>query len=130
MEAKDLRIGNLILCKELFDDYSYRKVDEHIIVVDAVTLRLGDFENKLIPIPLTEEWLVSCGFKRDEYSLFVKEGFLFSLEFNQHNPVILSVMDYRSRPNKITSLSFVHQLQNLFFALTGEELTIKEGGEK
>ncbi len=54
------------------------------------------------PIPLTEEWLVK--FEQKDLDLFILE-----IEVNWN-----------------IKIKYVHQLQNLYFALTGEELTIKE----
>lgn len=75
-------------------------------------------------IPLTEEWLLRMGFEKTEkewyflnvcndwtYLYWNKEG-IFELSVNKHSVIF----------QNITS---VHQLQNLYFALTGEELEIK-----
>lgn len=51
----------------------------------------------LKPIPLTEEWLSR-----------------FGLNDNQHTRITIP-----------RNIKYVHQLQNLFFALTGEELVLK-----
>jgi hypothetical protein len=73
------------------------------------------------PIPLTAEILEKCG--------FVKEGFWFKLQltnnfkmvFNKLEGcvIVCSVSPCDAHIDHITSL---HQLQNLYFALTGEEL--------
>jgi hypothetical protein len=66
------------------------------------------------PIPLTEEWLVKFGFKP-----LVKDWQIKGL-----------IIHARKRGfvvnNRIPILKTVHQLQNLYFALTGEELTLKQ----
>jgi hypothetical protein len=66
------------------------------------------------PILLTDEWLKRFGFTKDE-KYYSKESFDVDLDewFGFHKMVI-------SCP-----LKYVHQLQNLYFALTGEELTLK-----
>lgn len=80
------------------------------------------------PITITEEWLVKFWFKltisnKDsgykQYGLN-KKGFdiMFSIECNCNPECFLE--------NIGIEINYVHQLQNLYFALTGEELTIKE----
>ena len=75
------------------------------------------------PIPLTEEWLLKFGFEVNTPNL------------RWMHPVLLSEV-YKTESGGLTLLQngthltnnpilYVHQLQNLYFALTGEELTIK-----
>ena len=60
------------------------------------------------PIPLTEEWLVKLKMEHNE-SLTKGNGTYWFTLITPHTPI-----------------TYVHQLQNLYHALTGEELTIKE----
>lgn len=78
------------------------------------------FPNTYKAIPLTEEWLLKFGFEK-EYGTFKIEGFK------------CWITKYTSEPNlysanigniKISTLKYVHELQNLYFALTGSELTV------
>lgn len=89
-------------------------------------------------IPLTEEWLRKLGFEKmldsadpdygpiewtKEYEVSYQKSpayiVLWPNEGGGNGSFLLD--NYSSAP-----LHFVHQLQNLYFALTGEELTIKE----
>ena len=91
--------------------------------------------DKLFGIPLTEEWLLKFGFS---------EGFDW-LSGDYTNPVNykLAVTRNRDTPGFYISkyleggfvgsrvvlndtIEYVHQIQNLYFALTGEHLTIKQ----
>lgn len=68
------------------------------------------------PIPISEDWLSQLG---------------FVLEFNYYDKGILSYSKvykifYYDGEMLETNVQYVHQLQNLYFALTGSELTIKE----
>lgn len=88
-------------------------------------------EMPLKPIPLTEEWLLKFGFYTDN------EGWYYSLDFDKNQDTfkicplysngipsgMFSVLNCMACVKKI---QFVHQLQNLYFALTGEELTINK----
>jgi hypothetical protein len=82
--------------------------------------------DKLNSIPLTEEWLLKFGFtniKSDHPShrqiVVSNKGELDERTFN------IQFLGNRALYSD-TFIAYVHQLQNLYFALTGEELTIKE----
>jgi hypothetical protein len=122
MEAKDLRIGNITsagVVNEILQDRFYVHDGES-------SLKSTWFDIK--PIPLTEEWLLNLGFKKDS-----KLNYVFNLEFNEGYEKITVELyeggdnDFYFRGNiLLDELKHVHQLQNLYFILTGEELTIKE----
>ncbi len=123
MKATELRIGNWI-----------KTVTNREVQVAAPTL--FDFHDyDFHPIPLTEEWLVKLGFRMHEgnqyrkYYLIDEDDFQKAFEVSLNPP---GTIDYCFTPrlqygNRIDlRIDFVHQLQNLYFALTGQELTIKE----
>ena len=66
------------------------------------------------PIPLTKEWLLKFGFRKTfEYDRNI---------YRKGNIVLVGgVLFYF----QWTKLDYIHQLQNLYFSLTGKELTIK-----
>ena len=71
------------------------------------------------PIPLTEEWLVKFGLKKmdiSEYTLNTYDFADFTLWLN----------DDKFLFNDKTNIKYVHQLQNLYFALTQKELLTKK----
>jgi hypothetical protein len=80
------------------------------------------------PIPLTPETLVKAGFKRDKqghYRRYLQKGRFFVLRGTKYDYKsdshidCLKVMYYDDM-----NVKHVHQIQNLYFALTGEELEI------
>lgn len=71
--------------------------------------------NYFQPIPLTESELIKLGFKNYDCE-FTKSGFDI-YGFNDNTRFEFANHDF---PIKI---DFVHELQNLYFALTGQELT-------
>jgi hypothetical protein len=76
----------------------------------------------LKPIPLTEEWLLRFGFLRQHDGLvFYKNGHFIE----PNNTVNLFDFYTGDYGDWYVTIEHVHQLQNLYFALTGEELTIK-----
>lgn len=87
----------------------------------------------LTPIPLTEEILLKCGFKLDD-----NKNYWLSLELDKHLDLIKSEGYYypqlvqepeMSCDNisvvSLNRISALHQLQNLFKALTGNNLNIE-----
>ena len=76
-----------------------------------------DEGNECQPIPLTEEWLEKFGF---EYSDLNGDSGLWKIPpFQIYGKCNQFIYEYA------LDVNYVHQLQNLYFAITGEELTIK-----
>ena len=129
IDPKYLRIGNLVSCQAIGDTYTDRKpyYGECIYAVtglrgEFVWLDIGhDAEQKVPcdhvqPIPITEERLKMAGFVPEGIS-----GHTYSL----NDSTILVQTDGRIFYLTTCSdveLYYIHQLQNLYFALTGEEL--------
>lgn len=79
-----------------------------------------DLVDMFSPIPLTEEILLKCGFE--------KAGIYYCMGGNEDGGIVLKLNDSMYYPI-ITSfgipIKYLHQLQNLHFALTGKELEVK-----
>lgn len=112
LKANELRIGNWINGNGVdFQVYTETFAD--------IESTYGIFK----PIPLTEDWLIRFGFEKsnllhdNDYAWTIKSPSYFRLEYS------LSDLFYESV--NYTELPYVHSLQNLYFALTGEELTDK-----
>jgi hypothetical protein len=112
MKATELRIGNYI-------DYT---TEREIVTMQTTYeyIRLIHNGNKNFkPIKLTKEWLLKFGFESDEIEWWngilsigiCKEGLRY-LPTEQINVRVGIVLQH------------VHQLQNLYFALTNEELIL------
>ena len=121
MKANELRIGNYVL-GNVFNSKEFLKTTiERTDFCDLSYLR------KCKPIPLTEEWLIKFGFVKSlDYWVISNKGFFVGITLKE---VIYPMFDI-DNPMLIKTLKHVHQLQNLYFALTGEELTIKEDETK
>lgn len=132
MDAKELRIGN----------YFNGDTEEDVTVVKTTPKHIEDLYNDPLddyykPIPLTEEWLVKFGFEIEDrgswfeskhYLIDVSEstiylrkccydGYYFGFDIDH-----LKNLEFHD----VRNLLYVNQLQNLYFALTGQELEIKE----
>lgn len=111
MKAKELRIGNAVEC------------EGKIYYIDCGE-RIDNAENYK-PIPLTEEWLLKFGFvnKRDNIYTPHKCWHEYEMFGNKHTKNI--TLSLQSGYHVVMArISYVHQLQNLYFALTGKELKI------
>ena len=143
MNARELRIGNLVECKGWGDTYTDRKpyYGKCIFSVYSackvfVKLEVGhdalqkERIERINPIPLTEEWLVKFGFEKVNDNFMTIESY----HYENKNCWIYLIADgfelelntLSERNNLCRTYKYVHQLQNLYFALTGEELTISE----
>ena len=112
MKAESLRLGNLV----------YRLDVGNILCVDEISssgdIRFKDVLDSIFqiedinPIPLTEEWSIKFG-----YECLVEMSCAFSVDSKYYGIEITSI--------DLKELK-VHEAQNLYFALTGKELTLKQ----
>jgi hypothetical protein len=123
MRANELRIGNWVN-----DDGDIEQVNKDHFYEDDYVDNLKGVE----PIPLTEEWLVKFGFDNHlkkrigDTDLYLQVDSKDSL--TEHGVYLSTdIGDGLTTDPKtyIDGYFFIHQLQNLYHALTGEELTIK-----
>lgn len=115
MDSKEFRIGN---CANYYSD----KINFKLVTIDVEDLERIDSHDDDIyqPIPLTEAWLLKL-LNPVEGGEYYYNG--FSCQFSGIEIVEL-MMDGDYIP--CNTIQYVHQLQNLFHALTGQELQIKE----
>jgi len=121
MKLNELRVGNLI-------NYDERYCTVEIInrELEEVYILGGDFYystsiKNIDGIPLTEDWLLKLGLKKNE-------GWDNMVYFNKNDIHIYKCNNSDKEWFEYECellISSVHQLQNLYFALTNEELIIK-----
>ena len=138
MKSTELRLGNLIEYK-IEDELDERKEWWEVSKVDFQDLTWLDSNPEdadFRPIKLTEEWLLKFGFYKSDlspYNRWVHEYNDFEIEI-QGDKYAYVLWGGESAPFLTQFLGHskhVHQLQNLYFALTGEELTqVSEGKNK
>lgn len=128
MKATELRIGNFVEFEN--DFFRMHIISESYPVLDTDLFGAYVVEwDKLSPIPLTEEWLEKLGFWSKYKSNHLKWS-LYGFDIDQ-------ISDEDENGNEIPQeqifhyayqydIKYVHQLQNLYFALTGKELTINQ----
>jgi len=141
MRANELRIGNFIeSLKEggtLGMTYVVRKIEDNIINSGII---------KYTPIPIDEYWLWKCGFELFDYEPSSDGNDDDEFIYLSYKLLINGVKYYYTVTNTdglgnswdfciklswdndevlLSRIQYVHQLQNLYFALTNEELTLK-----
>lgn len=112
MEAKNIRIGNWV------------NFDGEYVSVEAQDLNDWSYLERIKPILINDEWLNSLGFEfngstwQGDFDEGYSEWKLTSRGFIDYDEHLLWHNDRHYK--------YVHELQNLVFALTGCELDLKE----
>lgn len=108
INANELRIGNVLI-----DPFYGTKI---IVTVDVMKSILSGIEYK--PVPLTEEILLKCGFRKTHATFVYAEDMAIGLDLDW-----VGIFCERMQEDiELDCPKSIHQLQNLYFALTGQEL--------
>ncbi len=123
IKANELRIGNYV-----FDISSNRINEIDRITADHFVCIATGRDLECEPIPLTEEILLNIGFKKSKYEHVADKDFdcdMFVINALP-NCEYFCLKDGKlfSNGDLSKSIDYVHQLQNLYFALTGKELKV------
>ena len=147
MKASELRIGNYIADRgnkewqidhwESIDKLSAKSNATMYMGILMETHPMTEYVDYIKPVPLTEEWLLKFGFEEEamRYSknidlfgggkkLCFSGDYLYIIDSEKQNTIPTDVVTIWNKDVK--KEFYVHQLQNLYFALTGEELIIKQ----
>lgn len=126
MKTNELRIGNYLnqvkylngLCNEIRKVTSINK--EGFLNVDILSKHIISSQpiDWFIPIALTEAWIYKFDFINIG-GIFTKDKTWFEIE-NTKNKLWFSTY------GNDVEIKYVHQLQNLYHSLTGEELQLKD----
>lgn len=129
MKPNELRIGNWV----------YDQIECRELQVSMPNKIAGiEYAEHFQPIPLTEEWLERFGFEKVN-SKYVESDYYWRLRYDPskgHAGTHFEMVTLWASEvtygwvvvvNETESYAkYVHQLQNLYFALTWEELELKE----
>jgi len=124
MKASELRLGNYITSDG--DVFKVDSISDDIVHAGALGIYKISFDDgDEYGIPLTEEWLTRFGIDWDIYWQGYTDG---NWVLTNGNETGIWRIAYGKRRNDIIVwyLKYVHQLQNLYFALTGKELKLKQ----
>ncbi len=116
MNVRDLRIGNYLCDPEIGQKHEF-------IVSAHDLLEMATEHNEYRAIQLTEEWLLKFGFEyyggntsESHYQIIPDDLREFNLNhIHDSNQFFFSDVEIKT----------IHHLQNLYFALVGEELKVK-----
>jgi hypothetical protein len=125
INAKELRYKNLFIVKGIHDYIAIHAIDVPLNRVSISHMGTHDWIpiDDLQPIPLTPEVLEKCGF--DKHTKNTNGATIewlqhYNLRYLTFNAFLLELGDDIS----LGHIIHLHQLQNLYMALTGEELEV------
>ncbi len=116
LKPTECRLGNIV--SYLGKEYKIECIHPNIPSIEDYGFVTW---NRLQGVPITEEWLLSVGFKKyngdfwDKRSSYKKNGFYLDSKFQPTDE------DFNFELTKYR-IQFIHQLQNIYFAHTEEEL--------
>jgi hypothetical protein len=127
MKANELRIGNLINIKCIARqclDADFEEQECNIYNIKGILEGNNDFLYE--PIPLTEEWLLKFGFEVNRQTK--EDNNIWRCSCTEGYFEVEQIIGFFLWDNHCygTEIKYVYQLQNLYFALTGEELQLKD----
>lgn len=125
IKPQDLRIGNYVYCEsESNEPYKVTCVAENYILFDKGKVDMLAVYRALSPIPLTDEIKRKCGIKVrciQHGKIVMGVGWdYFDNEDGRH--AYVAPIDTR---NIDLHCRYLHELQNLYWAVTGEELEVE-----
>lgn len=130
IRESELRIGNLVDFNGVkkINGMLYSQTQEEMNVFFC-SEKYGRRLSECAPIPLTEDWLLRFGFEKSDRGFFREEK-PYELQWGDLGDgpelVILSPDGCTHGHTIYFPCKYVHQLQNLLFSLTGQELTIHQ----
>jgi hypothetical protein len=135
MNPTELRIGNWVNLYEGRDSKVTGMTNTGKVwaVVEPYDPACAWSTSEINPIPLTEDWLKMFGFEK-QYGIMTELGFELKCRPDDTDCVIMIDLEVSiaviESHDLVQGMTFrfpkhVHQLQNLYFALTGEELELK-----
>jgi hypothetical protein len=108
MDEKEVRIGN------------YVNIEDTILRIELQELYYN--ASIMTPIPITEEWLLKFGFEKDYSNYIIEAGDYFHSIKKDGEEWIYSYDESDACCYELRSIKYIHQLQNLYFALNDKEL--------
>lgn len=125
LTANELRLGNLVFNK-------MREINQVCFKITNTSensgMKINGISERFIqPIPLTEDWLLKFGFNKKINTRFCNaEMFQICNKYIIAKPWGKNLMMFNNTLSRgyLLDVKYVHQLQNLYFALTGKELLI------
>lgn len=127
LQTQELRTGNFLT------DNNGKYIKVNWETIKKLSESLSEQEFGWFGIPLSKEWLENIGFEFtskalfSKYDAYVKDNIYCVNDIYQFSIRTLQPWigeDYWN-DTCISTIEYVHQLQNLYFSITGNELNIK-----
>ena len=123
MKKEELMYGNKLLFLNEVVTFSHISQirEDGVFWIKTIESKIDSKSFHFKPIPITEEWLLKFGFFKynNAYVLEKTNENIMNFKFS-----IWSDFTYNSSEFPV-ELKYAHQLQNLYFALTGTHLKLK-----
>ena len=123
MKKEELMYGNKLLFLNEVVTFSHISQirEDGVFWIKTIEPKIDSKSFHFKPIPITEEWLLKFGFFKynNAYVLEKPNENIMNFKFS-----IWSDFTYNSSEFPV-ELKYAHQLQNLYFALTGTHLKLK-----
>lgn len=125
MRVEELRLGNVIEFEGMYCEVQEIDMQGVMVFIKDTQERVWIDLFQFIPIPLTEEILLKCGFEYIEskkvYKLYLPNDNQLLIGFNFQNELKLY---YKVFNVDLVDIKYLHQLQNLYWCLCGKELNV------
>lgn len=119
----ELRAGNYYMGREL-NSLNWSVGEFKLMTMNhAMFNHLETYPEEYRGVPLTEDWLGKFGFIKHVRNWIWFDNHPISVKV-KYQCFAVCFIHGKLRP-ELVDIKFVHQLQNLYFCLTGEELQIK-----
>lgn len=138
IQANELRIGNWVMTKnskyrpesvgkiacitQIDSERTFEEIKGTVslyLIEDKWKDTYGQWLIYIEPIPITEEWLLKFGFTESETDL--RKGNII-VRFRDNGSLIITIIDMLVLPK----CKYIHELQNLYFALHKQELELNK----
>jgi hypothetical protein len=125
----ELRLGNLIWLKMKLSNkiITVTKIEKEFIEWEQKEMPIFDHADQFKPIPLTGDWLHSLGGIFDECgAVYIQHPIQAHLRFYLCRDFIQLTYGCEAPISNYEHIKNVHELQNLFWVVTGKELILKK----
>lgn len=130
IQPNELRLGNYVsqlgaVCQVVAVS---AKINDSVYISQLGDTRSEGFTPESIdPIPLSDEWLAKFGFDDDGFRQYTLLNWgVKVVESLASKGSWIIYQGFLRQFQEIAEVQYIHQLQNLYFALTGEELKLNE----
>lgn len=128
LKANELRIGNYLNIQEQSIHWNGYNFKDTIFEIEVIYPKKVYFKGYVLyeeygslkPIPLTDEWLINLGaFEFDNQFIFDRFRIKYRPDYKFYYVLCKETNAY------ITKVEYVHEWQNVVFALNNQELILK-----